>query len=107
MQDYLMPNDVENMNKEEAQMIFKIRCRSLNVKMNMKNQYDSFECLVCLSENETQDHIYECKEILKLKNFKHSEIPKYQEIFNGNVHKKILVARILKENLEIRDLKPS
>ena len=81
MQDYLMPNDVENMNKEEAQMIFKIRCRSLNVKMNMKNQYDSFECLVCLSENETQDHIYECKEILKLKNFKHSEIPKYQEIF--------------------------
>ena len=72
-----------------------------------KNQYDSFECLVCTSENETHDHIYECKEIINLKNFKHSEIPKYQEIFNGNVHKKILVARILKENLEIRDLKPS
>ena len=60
-----------------------------------------------LSENETQDHIYECKEILKQKNFKQSEIPKYQEIFNGNVHKKVIVARIFKENLEIRDLKPS
>ena len=28
-----------------------------------------------------QDHIYECNEILKLKNSNHSEIPKYQEIF--------------------------
>ena len=36
MQDYLMPDDAENLNKDEVQMIFKIRCRIPNLKMNMK-----------------------------------------------------------------------
>ena len=107
MQDYLMPNDVEKMNKDEVKMIFKIRCRMLNIKMNMKNQYDTFTCLVCLNEDETQKHVYECKEILKLNNKKHSEIPEYEEIFSGNVHKKVKIARILEENLKIRDSKIS
>ena len=102
-----MPNDVEKMNKDEVQMIFKIRCRMLNIKMNMKNQYDTFTCLVCLNEDETQKHVYECKEILKLNNKKHSEIPEYEEIFSGNVHKKVKIARILEENLKIRDSKIS
>ena len=31
MQDYLMPNDAENLNKDEVQMIFRIRCRILNL----------------------------------------------------------------------------
>ena len=107
MQDYLMPNDVEKMTKDEVQMIFKIRCRSLNLKMNMKNQYETFTCMVCLIEDETQSHVYECKEIFKLNNNKQIEIPKYEEIFNGNVHQKVIIARILKENLKIRDSKIS
>ena len=47
MQDYFMPNNIKNMKKEEVQMIFKIRCRNLNLKMNMKNQYETLDCLVC------------------------------------------------------------
>ena len=63
--------------------------------------------MVCLSENETQDHIYECIETKKLKNINHSEIPKYQEIFDGNVRKKTISSKNNEKNLEIRDLKPS
>ena len=107
MQDYLMPNDAENLNKDEVQMIFKIRCRILNLKMNMKNQYDEFTCLVCQTEDETQKHVYECNEILKLSNKKHVENPKYEEIFSGDVHQKVRVARIMKENLKIKDSKIS
>ena len=36
MQDYFMPNGIENMNKEEVQLIFKIRSKTTNVKMNRK-----------------------------------------------------------------------
>ena len=35
MQEYLMPNDAGNMNKDEVQMIFKIRCRILKLKSSM------------------------------------------------------------------------
>ena len=66
----------------------------------MKNQYDNFTCLVCLEEDETQKHVYECNEILKLSNKKHLENPKYEEIFSGNVHQKVKVARIIKENVK-------
>ena len=34
MQDYLIPNNIENMKKEEVQNIFKIRSKVMDVKMN-------------------------------------------------------------------------
>ena len=36
MQDYFLPNEIEKMNKEEVQLIFKIRSKSIDVKMNRK-----------------------------------------------------------------------
>ena len=95
------------MKKEDAQMIFKIRCRNLNLKMNMKNQYDSYECLVCLNEDESQEHVYICEEISKYQSIVNSETPKYQQIFNGTVNEKLKVARNMKEKLRIREEKPS
>ena len=85
MQDYFMPNGIENMNKEEVQLIFKIRSKTTNVKMNRKNQFETYECSVCFAENETQEHIYQCEEIWKLKKESKIEIPKFEEILNGNV----------------------
>ena len=60
MQDYFMPKGIENMNKEELQLIFKIRSKSTDVKMNTKNQFETYECSVCFVENETQEPIYQC-----------------------------------------------
>ena len=95
-----MPNNIENVNKEETQLIFKIRCQVINVKMNMKTQYSTYECSICQEENESQKHIYECKEILKKKNDK-SEMMNYEEIMNGNVYEKYVVARNFRENMKI------
>ena len=36
MQDYFMPNDANDMNREDAQMIFQIRSKGMNLRMNMK-----------------------------------------------------------------------
>ena len=103
MQDYLMPNPTENMNKELVQNIFKIRSKVMNVKMNRKNQFETHECEVCFEVNETQEHLYECKEIWKLRNEIYMENPKYEEILYGNVHTKVKVARIFLENMKIRE----
>ena len=100
MQEYFMPKNIENVNKEETQLIFKIRCQVINVKMNMKTQYSTYECSICQEENESQKHIYECKEILKKKNDK-SEMINYEEIMNGTVDEKYAVARNFRENMKL------
>ena len=46
MQGYLKPNNLK-MKTEEAQEIFKMRCRVTDVKTNFKAKYESFECEVC------------------------------------------------------------
>ena len=103
MQDYLMPNDVNGMNKEDAQMIFQIRSKVLDLKMNMKGNFENLECSVCFLEDETQVHVYQCKKIWKIKKQSDSNIPKYEEILWGDVTQKLKVARILKENMKIRE----
>ena len=103
MQDYLMPNDVTDMNKEDAQMIFQIRSKVMDLKMNMKGNHEKFECSVCFLEEESQEHVYQCKNIWKIKKQSDSNIPKYEEILWGDVTQKLKVARMLKENMKIRE----
>ena len=47
-----MPNNLK-MNKEDGQLICKLRCRVTKTKMNMKGIYDEHECRECrkISEN--------------------------------------------------------
>ena len=44
IQEYFLPNGIENVTKEETQLIFKMRSKVTNVKNNMKSQYETFEC---------------------------------------------------------------
>ena len=71
------------------------------VKMNMKGLYDTHECRKCSIENETQEHIYKCEEILKLKAQKYEKYPEYEKIISGNSREKLQIARIFRENMKI------
>jgi hypothetical protein len=69
------------MKKDEIQEIFRLRSRSTKLKINQRNRYETFECDACNMEDETQEHILVCKEILKMQK-NESEIPTYARIFN-------------------------
>ena len=47
--------------------------------MNINTQFSTFECSICQDEDETQKHIYECKEILQKKNDE-SDMVNYEEM---------------------------
>ena len=100
MQSYFLPNKID-CSKEDIQLIFKIRSKMTNVKMNRKKLFKTHECSVCLDENETQEHIYTCDEIWEKRGKIKENIPKYEQIMTGNRKEKILVANIFKENLRI------
>ena len=97
IQKYLQANQTQ-MNKEEAQLIFKMRCRVTEVKNNMKGSYENLECTACGLEEENQKHILECK-ILNI-NGKYEEV-KYEKLFNGRVSEKLIIARKFKENFDM------
>ena len=102
MQKYLLPNKYES-SKEDIQSIFKIRSRVLDVKMNLKGIYDTYECEVCFKEEESQKHIYECTEIWKIRKINNENIPKYENILNGDVLEMIEVAKIIQANMKIQE----
>ena len=97
MQSYFLPNMMK-MSREDMQLIFKLRCRVTDLKTNLKGIYDSYECKLCENEEETQEHILKCKEIINEDN----EV-NYEEKFTGTVKQKWKIAKCFKENMKIRD----
>lgn len=97
MQKYLQPNS-ELISREEAQLIFKLRCRVSKLKVNMKGKYDSLECTACGKSEESQEHILDCAVLNEDKSLENC---KYDKIFNGTVSEKLKVARRFKENFDI------
>ena len=100
MQDYFLPNE-NNITKKETRLIFQMRSRVTKVKMNMKSSFDQYECKSCYKENESQDHIYECSEIWKIRNENKNEQENYNNIYVGNLTQKLKVARIFEQNLKL------
>ena len=100
MQKYLLPNNLK-MTQEECQLIFKLRCRVTEVKTNMKGSYENFQCDLCNNEEETQEHVLNCMKIVSMRNEK-DVINKLEKIYNGKVREQINVARVFKENMDIR-----
>ena len=82
-------------------MIFKMRCRVTNVKMNMKGKFENLECSVCNSENESQIHIMECSEISKHKEIK-GKMVEHENISGENVKKQLEIVKCFIENMKIK-----
>ena len=95
MQKYLQPNTT-NIKKEEAQLIFMLRCRVTNVKTNLKGKYDSLCCRACKISDESQKHIIEECKILN----KDEQNIEYEKLFNGTVQEKLKIARKFQKNYE-------
>ena len=101
IQNYLKSTGVQ-ITKEERQLIFKMRWRVTDLKMNFKRKYEDHNCEACKQEEETQKHILECKEIQKKQpNIRYN--PEYEKLFHGNLNDKIEIAKTFKENMDIRE----
>ena len=96
-----MPNET-NATKDEIQLIFKLRSRMTETKVNYKGLYDTYECDLCGEEDESQEHILYCQEIIK-RNPNFLEKDEYEKIFNGNPSEKLKLARIFQQNMNIKE----
>ena len=101
MQTYLKPCQMQ-ISREERQLVFQLRTAMTDVKVNFKGMHSEFECEICEEEDETQKHMFECKELLHMENYEKIDL-KYEKIFHGNVKEKIEIARKFKQIMKIRE----
>ena len=73
-----------------------------DLKMNFKGIYDSYECEACGLEDESQEHIFKCNEILK-RTKEQNVFPKSEKIFEGTVQEQVDIARHFQKNMIIKD----
>ena len=96
----LMPNE-NNMKIEDSLLIFKLRCRTTNVKMNKKGLYDTFECRACGHENESQSHVINCKILIEMN--KESTKLEYEKLFSNDLNHQEKICKQFKGNMKIME----
>ena len=98
MQNFLRPNGVSI---QDAKFIFLVRTRMLDIKANFQNSHANMLCIACKEEDETQEHLLQCK-VLSDENTVVEELPEYGNLFGENLEKQITVAQILNTNFKKR-----
>ena len=68
--------------------------------MNTKGKYENFDCESCKIEDETQEHVLKCEEILKIQNDEEKSIPTYNKISEGTIEEKVIIAKQFNKNMK-------
>ena len=100
MQQHMQPNKILITN-EEGQLIFKLRCRVTDVKINCKGIYDTYECDLCGKEDDNQEHILTCSELIR-RNKELDEIPEYAKLFDEKLHDQLKIAIVFQQNMNLK-----
>lgn len=94
-------NYMENMNFEDAKIIFMIRSKMLDVKGNYKNKYEpNLKCELCQEETENQDHIVKCRSYEDIMENLHGK-ESMKEVMRQN--KMQTIAKKIKESMKRRE----
>ena len=67
----------------------------------MKSLYETFKCRACGDENETQNHVLNCKILLEMN--KDSEKQQYEKLFSNNLNDQIKICKQFRENMKIME----
>ena len=82
MQKQLKPNE-EILKIEDKQLLFRLRCKTTDVEMNMKGLYEEYKCRACGLEDESQEHVTNCDILLKMND--EGEIVEYEKLNGWNI----------------------
>ena len=83
--------------RSEAQLLFKLRTQTLNIKMNFQNQQSSTLCQICKLFPESQSHLLQCPKFvpnLKLLSLKTNVD---ENLIYGSVENQLIIVKIYME----------
>ena len=93
MEQYLQPSVLEI---NQSKLLFSLRSRMLEVKVNFKNKYSDLKCPICKESNDSQEHVFECEQILKKCNIVVDKHILYFHIFEKDVETQVAALRLFR-----------
>ena len=73
----------ENTTVKQKKLLFLLRSRMYPVKMNFKQSYSDLLCSLCCKEEESQQHLLKCEEIVNDEEVRHMIKISYEDIFSS------------------------
>ena len=80
IQEYLKSNN--NISNDKKYLLFKLRTRMTELKINFKNKYVDEICSICYLEEESQIHLMECEILIeKCEALNQNMTVEYEDVF--------------------------
>ena len=93
-----------SLNKKEQQLLFGLRTKTVNLKINFNHRHKDHLCLTCNLLPETQAHVLQCPEIVKhMKHIIKQDSKWTEDDIYCKLEDQIRIVKIYSEVLEIRN----
>ena len=88
--------------RSESNLLFKLRSKTLHIRMNYQNQHVNILCQICGLFPESQSHLLQCPQIVpKLKILSDEKLPDESLIY-GNVDQQLKIIKIYMQVIDVR-----
>ena len=84
---------------QRAKLLFKFRTRMFNVRNNFRNKYSCTMCPLCGLVEDSQEHLFDCKIILKY----HTPSTHPKELYSSDAGTLLAVAKDLERLVKVRE----
>ena len=81
---------------DEVKLLFQLRSRMVDVRINFKNKYDDTLCPLCKAADDSQEHVFSCTKLTTNKNILIDDDIEYSHIFHSDVKKQLSSVRMFK-----------
>ena len=99
--DYLTEPDF---NTKQKQLLFKLRSRTLDVKLNFQGQHNNIWCISCGLFPESQSHLLQCPQLVTRLNYLWGKTSKLNEFdIYSDVKRQKIIVNIYSDLLEVRE----
>ena len=90
---------------KQKKLLFKLRSRTIDVKMNFPGQHKNLMCRSCELVPESQGHLLQCPKLVTKLNYlcgKTSKLNEY-DIYSDDISKQEIIVNIYSDLLEVRE----
>ena len=93
-----------NFNTKQKRLLFKLRSRTLDVKLNFRGQQSNILCISCGLFPESQSHLLQCPQIVTRLNYLNGKTSKLNELdIYGDIESQKRIVNIYSDILEVRE----
>ena len=99
--EYLTDPDL---NTKQKKLLFKLRSRTIDVKLNFRGQHNNIWCISCGLFPESQSHLLQCPQLVTKLDYLRGKTSKLNELdIYGDIERQKIIVKIYSDLMEVRE----